>query len=31
MLVPHGTQALAGNPNFPDGLELVDVGERVPP
>ena len=31
MLVPHGTKALAGNPNLPDGLELVDANDRPPP
>jgi hypothetical protein len=31
LLVPHGTLALLGNPNRPDGLELVDTRERPPP
>jgi Domain of unknown function (DUF222) len=30
LLVPHGLLALAGNPNLPDGLELV-VAARPPP
>jgi hypothetical protein len=31
LLVPHGSLALVGNPNQPDGLELVDTRERPPP
>jgi hypothetical protein len=30
LLVPHGLLALVGNPNVPDGLELVTAG-RAPP
>jgi hypothetical protein len=30
LLVPHGLLALAGNPNLPDGLELV-TASRAPP
>jgi hypothetical protein len=30
-LVPHGRRALAGNPNLPDGLELVDAADLPPP
>jgi hypothetical protein len=30
-LVPYGKWALVGNPNLPDGLQLVDVGDRAPP
>jgi HNH endonuclease len=26
-LVPHGERALVGNPNQPDGLELVELGD----
>jgi hypothetical protein len=29
-LVPHGPRALLGNPNQPDGLELVKVSELTP-
>jgi hypothetical protein len=31
LLVPHGLLAMVGNPNLPDGLELVTVGGRAPP
>ncbi len=31
LLVPHGLLALVGNPNLPDGLELVTVAGRAPP
>lgn len=31
LLIPHGVLELVGNPNLPDGLELVTVGERAPP
>jgi hypothetical protein len=31
LLVPHGLLALVGNPNRPDGLELVAAGDRAPP
>jgi hypothetical protein len=30
LLIPHGLLALVGNPNLPDGLELVTAG-RAPP
>jgi 5-methylcytosine-specific restriction endonuclease McrA len=30
-LVPHGTKALVGNPNRPDGLRLVDAADLPPP
>jgi hypothetical protein len=30
-LVPHGTRALVGNPNLPDGLELVHSSDLPPP
>ena len=30
LLVPHGLLALVGNPNLPDGLELV-TASRGPP
>jgi hypothetical protein len=29
-LVPHGTKALVGNPNLPEGLELVDARDLPP-
>jgi hypothetical protein len=31
LLVPYGRYALVGNPNRPDGLQLVDAGGRAPP
>jgi hypothetical protein len=31
LLIPHGVLALVGNPNLPDGLQLVNAGERAPP
>ena len=31
MLVPHGTKALVGIPNLPDGLKLVDAADLPPP
>jgi hypothetical protein len=31
LLIPHGSLALVGNPNQPDGLELLDTRERPPP
>jgi hypothetical protein len=30
LLIPHGLLALVGNPNLPDGLELV-TASRAPP
>ncbi len=30
MLIPHGSYALVGNPNRPDGLRLVHIGELTP-
>jgi hypothetical protein len=30
LLIPHGLLALVGNPNLPDGLELV-TAPRAPP
>ena len=31
LLIPHGDHVLAGNPNQPDGLTLVDAADRAPP
>jgi hypothetical protein len=31
LLIPHGTKALVGNPNQPDGLRLVDATDLPPP
>jgi hypothetical protein len=31
LLIPYGLLALVGNPNLPDGLQLVTAGERAPP
>jgi hypothetical protein len=31
VLIPHGSLALVGNPNLPDGLELVDAEDLPPP
>ena len=30
MLIPHGPYALVGNPNRPDGLRMVHIGELTP-
>jgi len=30
LLIPHGLLALVGNPNLPDGLQLV-TASRAPP
>jgi hypothetical protein len=31
LLIPHGLLALIGNPNLPDGLELVTASRAAPP